>query len=70
MIRKPAPRTDPSSEANPPKIMMVMNWIDKKTLNSCGSRNPTKKALKAPARPVYKALIAKNAAWPRDTWPA
>jgi hypothetical protein len=43
--------------------MMVMNWMDRKKLNSCGSRNPTKKALNAPARPVYKALIAKAMAF-------
>lgn len=59
MIKKPAPSTEPSREAKPSRMIMVMNWMDRKKLNSCGSRNPTRKALKAPAKPVYRALTAK-----------
>src|SRR2546425_13305131 len=59
MIKNPAPSTEPSSDARPPRMMMVMNWMERKKLNSWGSRNPTRNALNAPARPVYRALIAK-----------
>ena len=34
MIRKTAPSTEPSREASPPRMMMVMNWMDRKKLNS------------------------------------
>jgi len=33
-------------------MMIVMNWMERKKLNSWGSRKPTMNALRAPARPV------------------